>query len=116
MAHFTIKEKQMFDELDFLFHHSPHIDALAKIIDGNMPNCSLRSIEMCVRNHSQYVATKNQYGMKYFDIFRRHKPFTYHYDTGKSIQTSLAQLNMLRFIFDQFTSDEIENDLHIVLN
>jgi len=59
-----------------------------------------------------YRAQLKAYSKQLFDPFRRRDRITFVFDTGKSIETTIGQLNMFRWIIQNEILDYINNNIN----
>lgn len=123
--------------LSTFYNNKTNINKILPIITPTSnTNISLRLIDWFVTNYSKknntvikkkdvyfnvYLSYRSQlkaYSKQLFDSFRRRDRITFYYDMGKSIETTIGQLNMFRWILqndilDYITSNlqDIENDM-----
>lgn len=94
---------------------------------------SLRSLDWFVTNYSKknniiiskkdhfnvYLSYRSQlkaYSKQLFDSFRRRDRITFYYDVEKSIETTIGQLNMFRWILQNDILDYIEKNIQDIEN
>ena len=129
--------------LSNFYNTKSNINKILPIIapsDNSTSKISLRLIDWFVTNYSKknntviskkkdnnvihfnvYLSYRSQlkaYSKQLFDSFRRRDRITFYYDVDKSIETTIGQLNMFRWILqndilDYISKhiDEIENDM-----
>jgi hypothetical protein len=113
----------------------PIIDPPAGVNNDN--KISLRLIDWFVTNYSKkkniiipkkqgstmtthfnvYLSYRSQlkaYSKQLFDPFRRRDRITFFYDVDKSIETTIGQLNMFRWILQNDILDYIQNNFKII--
>lgn len=117
------------------FYNNKHnINRIIPIIAPSSSNrVSLRLIDWFVTNYSKknnviirkkekehtlhfnvYLSYRSQlkaYSKQLFDSFRRRDRITFYYDMGKSIETTIGQLNMFRWILQNSILEYIEEHL-----
>lgn len=62
-----------------------------------------------------YKARLKAYSKKYFDPFRRGKRFDYCYGNGKSIETTLCQLNFFKWLFSFNLIEYVNNNYDMLV-
>ena len=114
------------------FYADKHnIRRILPVINGES-EVSLRLIDWFITNYSKknqtIIPTKNKdgtlqhmnvylsyrsqlksYSKTYFDPFRRRDRITFFYDTNKSIETTIGQLNMFRWILQSNILEYVQN-------
>lgn len=115
--------------LSKFYNNKTNINKILPIINGDANNkVSLRLIDWFVTNYSKkhnviinrtshfnvYLSYRSQlkaYSKQLFDPFRRRDRITFVYDTDKSIETTIGQLNMFRWILQNDILDYINKHL-----
>jgi hypothetical protein len=92
-----------------------------RLIDWFVTNFSKKNnviIRRKERDHfvhfNVYLSYRSQlkaYSKQLFDSFRRRDRITFYYDMGKSIETTIGQLNMFRWILQNSILEYIEENL-----
>jgi hypothetical protein len=119
------------------FYNDKHnISKIIPIISPTGNNrISLRLIDWFVTNYSKknntiiktntiahfnvYLSYRSQlkaYSKQLFDSFRRRDRITFFYDVDKSIETTIGQLNMFRWILQNDILDYIQSHLELIEN
>jgi len=112
--------------LSKFYSQKNNINKILSIIDppvSSTENISLRLIDWFVTNYSKkyniiiektqlnvYLSYRSQlkaYSKQLFDPFRRRDRITFYFDSGKSIETTIGQLNMFRWIIENNILDYI---------
>lgn len=123
--------------LSKFYSNKANINKILPIIDPQLANndnnkISLRLIDWFVTNYSKknnivinksnsyfnvYLNYRSQlkaYSKQLFDPFRRRDRITYFYDIDKSIETTIGQLNMFRWILQNDIIDYINSNINII--
>lgn len=120
--------------LSNFYNNKSNINKILPIINpSNNNRVSLRLIDWFVTNYSKknntiisrkkdnttthfnvYLSYRSQlkaFSKQLFDSFRRRDRITFFYDVEKSIETTIGQLNMFRWILQNDILDYIQNNL-----
>lgn len=121
--------------LSKFYSQKNHINKLLSIIEPskNEQRISLRLIDWFVTNYSKknntiitkeknnniihfnvYLSYRSQlkaYSKQLFDPFKRRDRITFYFENSKSIETTIGQLNMFRWIIQSEILDYIHNNL-----
>lgn len=121
--------------LSKFYSQKQHINKLLTIIEPSKgeQRISLRLIDWFVTNYSKknntiitkeknnniihfnvYLSYRSQlkaYSKQLFDPFKRRDRITFYFDNNKSIETTIGQLNMFRWIIQSDILDYIHNNL-----
>lgn len=134
---FNTRETYFYKTVDKYFKKvsSKKMDMMTDILDGKS-KISLRLLDWFVTNytdkkkisypltngerfnvHISYKAQLKSYKKKYFDPFRRHNKFNYHYENNtKSVFTTIGQLNFFRWAFSNEIVEYVEKNHDIISN
>lgn len=120
--------------LSTFYTQKQNINRIIPIINPtNNSKISLRLIDWFVTNYSKknniiiskkdhfnvYLSYRSQlkaYSKQLFDSFRRRDRITFYYDVEKSIETTIGQLNMFRWILQNDILDYIEKNIQDIEN
>lgn len=128
--------------LSKFYQEKSHINAILPIIEGNESHkresqkISLRLIDWFITNYSKkreiiitrrersnvihfnvYLSYRNQlkaYSKKLFDPFRRRDRITFFYENKKSIETTVGQLNIFKWILENDILSYIKSHFSII--
>lgn len=126
-----MKRKLILEEIDIFYKkgglNNEGQNKMINILNGNddislrrLDNFVVKSKNLVINKHNIHESFKNElkfYGKKYFDIYRRHGAVTYNLNEkeNKIINTSIAQLNFFKWLFQFGIIDYInKNGFNII--
>lgn len=94
-----------------------------KQIDYDVKNCDINDFFVKDKStgeifdiHISYKAQLKSYKKRYFDPFKRRKKFTYSFHNGKTLLTTLGQLNFFKWAITTEIITFVDHNLNQIIN